>query len=638
MAHKSESVRWRGWGVALLLCLMVQIAASLGCPGPEGAPATPAAPSSPGKTLGTSPEVAPLPEPVSKTPEPPVAQEPAIDAAAEEEMAGQAETGPVPSASEPQGEDPAGGAEPMIETSAREPGVSPETPEPSGAEEAAVPEVSAPMSAATETSDDGEVPRSAATQDEAFAEAPQEYEGWGEPALVFLISGRQNGYIEPCGCTGLANQKGGLLRRDTLLSELKARGWNVVPIDLGNQERRFGAQATIKFGRSVETLVSIMDYQAIGLGPDDLRLPSTDLVQSIENAGAAENRFVSADIALFGDYLPRLQIIESHGKRIGVTAIMGRKARTTVSNSDVELLDVNESLASVAKELAAANCDLKVLLAYADGDEIQELMTKHPEFDFVVAPGADGEPPMIPETVAGVGRRLPVVHTGVKGMYVGVVGWFPGSETPLRYQRVALDARFEDSPRVATLFRQYQEQLESLGLEGLELRPVAHPSGRTFVGSNACADCHTTAFDVWKNGVDGEGGPHAHATVSLVEPGERTWVKRFHDPECLSCHTTGWNPQKYFPYEGGYVDLEASVDLHGNGCENCHGPGSRHVAAEQGDLTATEEELKQFQLEMRVKLDATLCMECHDLDNSPDFHEPGAFEKYWSRIVHEGKD
>jgi hypothetical protein len=231
-----------------------------------------------------------------------------------------------------------------------------------------------------------------------------------------------------------------------------------------------------------------------------------------------------------------------------------------------------------------------------------------------------------------------MVQVGVKGMYVGVVGWFPGASEPLLYQRVPLDARFADSEELKQVFQQYQQQLQTLGLSGLEISPVAHPSGQTYVGSEACGECHTTAYEIWKNGVDGSGGPHFGATDSLVNPGERTWVQRHYDPECLSCHVTGWNPQRYFPYEGGFVALESSAALHGNGCENCHGPGSRHVAAENGDLDVSENELKSLQKSMQVKLEATQCMECHDLDNSPDFHVDGAFEKYWARIVHEGKD
>lgn len=495
-----------------------------------------------------------------------------------------------------------------------------------------------PGSPRVEPSDEPQANDSAVEpSDETFAEIPA-YDGWGDPTLAFFITGRQNGYIEPCGCTGLANQKGGLLRRDTMLSELRERGWEVVPIDLGNQEHRFGAQASIKFTKTIEALGGTMQYAAIGLGPDDLRLPSTDLVQAIENSGANENIFASANVALFGDYLPKVRIIERAGHTLGVTSVLGPKAMAQVNNADAEILPLSDAIPAAAELMQSAGCELKVLMCYATMEETEEIVMAHPNFDLVICSGVDGEPTIEPTMMTAGDRQIPVVQTGIKGMYVGVVGWFPGEEKPLRYQRIALDGSFADSERIKRIFIDYQAQLETMGLAGLDLRPVAHPSGRTFVGSETCGECHSNAFNIWKNGVDGNGGPHSHATASLVEPNERTWVKRFHDPECLSCHTTGWNPQLYFPYEGGYLSLEESTALFGNGCENCHGPGSSHVAAENGDIDATSEELKEFQAQMRVKLEATQCMECHDLDNSPDFHEPGAFEKYWARIIHQGTD
>ena len=97
------------------------------------------------------------------------------------------------------------------------------------------------------------------------------FEGWPKPKLAIVITGRLDGYIEPCGCAGLENQKGGLSRRDTFLTELADQGWNLLPIDVGGLVHRFGKQAEIKFGISVEAL-KMMGYQAVGFGPDDLRL------------------------------------------------------------------------------------------------------------------------------------------------------------------------------------------------------------------------------------------------------------------------------------------------------------------------------------------------------------------------------
>ena len=130
--------------------------------------------------------------------------------------------------------------------------------------------------------------------------------------------------------------------------------------------------------------------------------------------------------------------------------------------------------------------------------------------------------------------------------------------------------------------------------------------------------------------------PHHEATHSIAHPNERSEISRHHDPECLSCHVTGWNAQNYFPYESGYLDLKASEHLLGNGCENCHGPGSAHVAAENGEGDYTDAELLALQKEMRLPLARARdrCLQCHDLDNDPDFQEEGAFEEYWKQIEH----
>jgi len=31
-------------------------------------------------------------------------------------------------------------------------------------------------------------------------------------------------------------------------------------------------------------------------------------------------------------------------------------------------------------------------------------------------------------------------------------------------------------------------------------------------------------------------------------------------------------------------------------------------------------------------------LECHDIDNSPDFHKEGAFDDYWAEVEHHGLD
>ena len=49
------------------------------------------------------------------------------------------------------------------------------------------------------------------------------FEGWTRPQAALVITGEQLGYMEPCGCAGLENQKGGLSRRYTLFEQLRPR-------------------------------------------------------------------------------------------------------------------------------------------------------------------------------------------------------------------------------------------------------------------------------------------------------------------------------------------------------------------------------------------------------------------------------
>ena len=89
----------------------------------------------------------------------------------------------------------------------------------------------------------------------------------------------------------------------------------------------------------------------------------------------------------------------------------------------------------------------------------------------------------------------------------------------------------------------------------------------------------------------------------------------------------------------------------GNGCENCHGPAARHVAAENGDIEVDDAELEELRAALRLqdrrRTKATrtgqefdkgkvvqMCMQCHDLDNSPEFD----FQLYWPHVKHVGKD
>jgi Cytochrome c554 and c-prime len=465
---------------------------------------------------------------------------------------------------------------------------------------------------------------------------------WPQPDAALVFSGEQHGYLEPCGCAGLENQKGGLMRRFSLFEELREKGWPLVAMDSGGQVKRTGVQAEMKLGFSYRALAK-MQYAAVGFGPEDLQL---DLFSVVINLNEATEPLVSANVGIAdfdSGFTKRFRIVEAGGMKFGITTVLGKQELAGLRNvEDLVVLEPEEAIAQVLPELRKAGCDQLVLMAHANPDETKELARRFPEFDWVAtAHGAD-EPPKEPAKIAGSDAHL--IEVGKKGMYVVVVGIYKNGSPSFRYQRVPLDHRFPDSPEIHEMHVEYQNQLEQivtqLGWEGLGLKPSPHPTGRAFAGSQACADCHLSATEVYEN------TPHFHATDTLLHLNP---TRQF-DPECLSCHVTGWEPQKYFPFETGYLGLKETPALGGNGCENCHGPAARHVAAETGEIEASEEEMEALRTALRLTIADNegnkkgqvykegsvvhMCMQCHDLDNSPDFD----FQEFWPQVVHEGKD
>lgn len=460
---------------------------------------------------------------------------------------------------------------------------------------------------------------------------------WKDPWAVLFVTGRQFGYMEPCGCTGLENQKGGLMRRDSLLQSVRSRGWNVIPIDAGNQVKSRVKQSEIKFDWTSKAF-SMMEYGAVTFGENDLSLSQDTLVYQLVSYSGDSNTgsgplFVSANVSIFPDLDTTHKVLRVGNKKIGITGVLGDENAAKLENipDSLKIKPAKEALSIAKKKLDAEKCDFTILLAHASLEESRMLAQKVPGFSLVITAGGYGEPTYRPEQIPGTDTQM--VQVGTKGMYAGLVGLFNDAKEPLRYQRLALSSQFEDSPRMVELFSKYQDQLKAEGMARLGIRPQNHPTEREFVGSEKCGECHTTAFDIWKN------TPHSHATDSIVEPPERSLPRHF-DPECISCHTTGWNPQGFLPYKTGFESLEKTPHMLGNGCENCHGPGKNHADAESGDIEASKEMLAKLRQEMQLPLAKAhdKCLECHDIDNSPDFHKDNAFEEYWEQVKHYGKD
>lgn len=459
------------------------------------------------------------------------------------------------------------------------------------------------------------------------------FDGWGKPAFALVLSGEQHGYFEPCGCA--ENQSGGVSRRHDLIKQIQAKGWPLTSFDLGGTVNRSRPQTKLKFQTFLAAMKD-MRYSVLNLGPEELKLGAADLLayHAPDPKDPASLTFVSANVTLFASpdlgTPVRFKVLTLGKHKVGVTSVLGASFRNEIApagaNVDITIDDPAKALPPILKELQAQQPDLLVLLSHGTLAEGKALATQFPQFAVVLTSGGAEDPEFDnPQKI----KQSLLVQVGHKGKYTGVVGFFPDDpQNRVRYELIKLTQdRFKDSDTMIEHMRFYQDLLMTSQLAETE-PPIKTESGAKFVGSKVCGECHTKAFAVW------EKTGHAHAYDSLIKGRPEKagkWVSRIHDPECLSCHTTGWHPQDVLRYVSGFESKEKTPHLLHNGCENCHGPGSKHIELLNDDKL--EEARKAVRITV-AESKKVQCYTCHDGDNSPKFK----FDTFWEKIKHSGLD
>lgn len=452
-------------------------------------------------------------------------------------------------------------------------------------------------------------------------------DGWETPAAIFAATGQMHGYFEPCGCSD--PQYGGVSRRAELLRQLEERKWPTIPVDLGGTMKRVRQQSQFKFQTLLAALKD-MKYRALALGTEELQLGAGWLLsQHVPHDSDPELSlsFLAANVVLFGTAelgTPvHYRIVQAGDRKIGLSAIYDPKLLDGSVNLDpdtVQVLDPVEPLKKAIAALQAEKVDLIVLLSHSRLATSQELAKQFPEIPLIISTGPIEEP--LTDNPLKIGETT-LVTVGHKGKHAGLVGWYPAATgDEFKFDLVKLDGkRFKDDTRMIEHMKFYQEMLKDSQLAETE-PALQHPSGAKYVGAEKCGECHTKAFTKWS-----ETG-HASAFDSLRKG--RRGIPRMFDPECLSCHVTGWHPQQVLRYDSGYINEKMSAHLLGNQCENCHGPGSKHIELiENDDIEAARKLVKVTQKQAQ-----TFCYNCHDLDNSPHF----VFDEYWPKVAHPGLD
>jgi hypothetical protein len=477
---------------------------------------------------------------------------------------------------------------------------------------------------------------------------PAAFKDWPKPDVALLLTGEQHGYLFPCGCS--EPQKGGLERRYNFIQELKARGWPVVALDLGDVAQRHGprklpnVQGLIKYRYSMMALKE-MGYTAVALGEHETALPTFNaLGEYALNNPVPRVLAANAVIKDFADIVGSRLITEGN-VRVGVLGLVGPSVVQKIKDRDVTFGDNPKILPAALKDWDSdGKPDLRVLLYQGSLEEAKRCAKAYPQLSVILCLTDGDEPPAKPDTVG----NTQIISIGHKGKYVGVLAVYRTGQTAnwaapfdFRYYMATMDPSFvtpkekeKDHPILALLEKYAQElkddanpylgrypQITHAFQAGL--KPEQMP---VYVGSETCKDCHAAAYKVW------EESPHAHAYDTLINA--RKPAHRQFDGECIVCHTVG------FGYKSGFTNATDTPYLKDVGCESCHGPASEHVANPRN--LAWRQKLNPWkakpdetpeQKTQRLHAIEESCVKCHDSENDVTW-TPGAFAKKWAPIAH----
>ena len=343
-----------------------------------------------------------------------------------------------------------------------------------------------------------------------------------KPAALLIVTGQQEGYLEPCGCS--AEQIGGLLRRYEFLERVRKQNWPVSLIDLGGlikdpAHARGGLeQNKIKFDYALKAL-KLLGYDALALSADDLKVGVGETMGLFDNNLGERTKILVANVQPEQIYekLFRPSIVVKAGPvKLGVTAVIDPDllAKLADPDKDVTLKAITPPDQVLPKVLAdlESSSEYQVLLVQGPPALAKRLGEAFPGFDVVVATSEMADP-LNPEPEMISGGKTMLITVGKKGKYVGAIGVHPGDSKPLRFHLITLNRRFEGpaAPMKALIEDEYRQTLKSLGVveNFVRLNIINGAPGATFVGAANCKDCHPNTFDKWSK------SKHFHAFEAL---------------------------------------------------------------------------------------------------------------------------
>jgi len=405
---------------------------------------------------------------------------------------------------------------------------------------------------------------------------------------TLVYSGNLDGELEPCGCSEFGNQ-GGIKRRVNKIDELRAANPDLFLISAGGllisdlPQDRLTSDYILKGFAALNYDAIGVQWRDLAFGAAFLQPHNLPLVASNWNgeAFATEKQVRHGDVTLrYFQWLdpaqaPQGEMQGGHSPVKADVTALAERLKAARAQGEVTLLATTLSLADAQQQLPLS--DVSILIIESNYERYVD-----------------------PKLVNGV----LVLQPGSRGMRLASVGLEidkTGRVTTWQHKVMPLPPEVGDAPRMADWYSAYNAEVKAAYKKSVALRKAQKSGESPFAGAQACKVCHQTEYKKWTK------SRHSDAFYALQD------VNKAFDPNCIACHTVGFNR------DGGFIDPESTPDRMHVQCESCHGAARAHVAS-----------AGQTPVEHAKKPKAEICVQCHNATHSPLFK----VDDYWPKIQH----
>jgi len=408
---------------------------------------------------------------------------------------------------------------------------------------------------------------------------------------VFLTAtGDLRGEIKPCGCSPDGDM-GGLLRRGSYLKQQRSQHPDLLYLDLGNNFPPPSEQGTLKVAL-IQKALHKLHPKAILVGPNELSYGAatldTTLPYLLSNARVSKSS-------------PRSRVLLK-SQKVSLRGFLSPSQTYQNANESSELIPANSELLQQWEKEFDPNMSYRVLLFRGDEKEL-EFFAQSKLFDLIITGNNnDDELNQVLEMNTAT-EGFQSVPTKGQGALQGRLQKKQKSGKA-NLDVVWLTSVYADDSELQGGFEEYDSEVKDLFFTNLD-RMDAQKQNSPYVGAKQCESCHQKEYLTWKS------TPHAHAMETLKK------AKKHFDPECIQCHTVGFQAELKQKESSGFLSNALTPHLANVQCENCHGAARSHVK----DPTRNR---------LPIRTPKSQCAGCHLGSHSPKFN----FKKYWTKIRH----